>query len=128
MTTFDSPPPPTSGTHTQLRALRGATTVAHDTPDEVRLAVSELLQALLKANALGPEHLLSAIFSATPDIRSFNPATVARTQGWEEVPMLCVAEMEVEGGLPRCIRVLIHVAVDGDRQLQHQYLRDARDL
>lgn len=109
----------------RLRALRGATTVECDTPAAVTEAVTELLHALAAANAIAPEHVLSAIFSATPDVRSLYPATVARALGWVDVPMLCVAEMDVEGALPRCVRVLLHVAVDDGRPLRACYLRGA---
>jgi len=113
----------------RLRAVRGATTVAADEPALVDDAVAELLGALVAANDIEPEDIVSAIFSATCDLRSRPPAAAARaTLGWTEVPMLCMAEMDVSEPLARCVRVLLHVSVDDGRALRPVYLRDARSL
>ena len=112
-----------------LRALRGATTVRADDAACVAEAVRELLSAIACANALSPENVLSAIFSATADVRSLYPAAVAREMGWHDVPMLCVTEMDVEGAPARCLRVLLHLAVSSDHPPpRHVYLRGARVL
>lgn len=111
-----------------VRALRGATTVENDTPDEIHAATSELLTALLDANGLGPANVISALFSATPDVRSAYPAPAARAVGWSDVAMVCFQEMAVEGSLPRCIRVILHLSAPTDLALKHVYLRGARGL
>lgn len=112
-----------------LTAVRGATTVSVDRPEEMHEAVAELLEALLSANGIAREEVASAIFTATPDLGSAFPATAARAAGWERVPLLCMAEMAVRNGLPRCIRVLLHVSrpIEPDR-VRHVYLREARSL
>ena len=56
------------------------------------------------------------------------PAAAARSIGWTDVPMLCMAEMEVTEPLSRCVRVLLHVAVADGRRLRPVYLREARAL
>jgi chorismate mutase len=112
----------------RLRGVRGATTVAADSPGLIDEAVTELLHEIMTLNRLGPEDIVSAIFSATSDLRSRPPAAVARTLGWTDVPMLCMAEMDVEVPLSRCVRVLLHVSVDDGRTMRHVYLRDARSL
>ena len=117
-----------TGSAVQLRALRGATTVRADAPADVAEAVRELLAAIVRVNDLAPDDVLSAIFSATPDVRSLYPAAVARGMGWHDVPMLCVAEMDVAGAPARCVRVLLHVAVPADRRPGAVYLRGARVL
>jgi chorismate mutase len=108
-----------------LRALRGATTVPADDAECVADAVRELLDAITRANDLSPVQVLSAIFSATSDVRSLYPAAVARAMGWHDVPMLCVAEMDVVGAPPRCVRVLLHLAVEHGVALRPVYLRGA---
>lgn len=130
MATLRARAAPTSaaGAAVRLRALRGATTVRADSRAEVEAAVRELLSALVRANGLTPEDVLSAIWSATPDVRSLYPAAVARAMGWHEVPMLCVSEMDVEGAPARCVRVLLHLAVPAGRALRPVYLRGARVL
>ena len=112
----------------RLRAVRGAVTVAADTPALIDAAVRELLDQLIEANAIDVDDLVSVIFSATPDLRSRNPATAARSLGWTDVPMMCVAEVDTDGMLERCVRVMLHVAVVDGRRLQPVYLGDAACL
>lgn len=111
-----------------LRALRGATTVEADEPVLVAAAVRELVATITRENDLAPDDVLSAIFSATPDVRCLYPAAVAREMGWHDVPMLCVSEMDVPGAPARCVRVLLHLAVARDRRLRPVYLHGARVL
>jgi chorismate mutase len=93
-----------------------------------QLAVHELLDALIGANRIDAHDVVSAIFSATPDVRSRNPATSARALGWTDVPLMCVAELETDGMLERCVRVLLHVAVADGRRLTPVYLGAASCL
>ena len=44
----------------------------------------------------------------TDDLSSIYPALAARQVGWEDVPMLCVREIDIDGTLPLIIRVLLH--------------------
>ena len=111
-----------------LRAVRGAITVEADRADLIREATGALVTALLSANALTRDEVISAYFTATPDLRSEFPATGARAHGWHEVPMLCAQEIDVEGAMPRCIRVLLHVAVPTGKPLRAVYLREAQGL
>jgi len=112
----------------RLRGVRGAITVDIDTPDGVDAAVRELIAQLIDVNGIDPCDVVSAIFSATPDLRSRNPATAARALGWTEVPLMCVAELETDGMLERCVRVLLHVSVADGRRLTPVYLGDAAAL
>jgi len=112
----------------RLRGVRGAITVEEDTPGSVDAAVRELIDQLAGVNAIDPCDVVSAIFSATPDIRSRNPATAARSLGWTDVPLMCVSELETDGMLERCVRVLLHVSVADGRRLTPVYLGDAARL
>lgn len=111
-----------------FRAIRGATTVSADDPRLIDAAVAELLESLARTNALSPDDIISAILTATPDLTSTFPATAARRLGWHQVPLLCAAEIAVPDALPRCIRVLLHVAMDPRRAPIPVYLRDATAL
>ena len=112
-----------------MRAVRGAITVERDEARLVVEATREMLIALAERNAIGPEHVVSAIFTVTPDITSEFPARAARELGWVDVPLLCAMEIPTPGGLERCIRVLLHVETDLPRSgLRHVYLRGARVL
>lgn len=109
-----------------LRALRGAITVSRDDPEAIREAVTELLEAMQWKNGFEVDDVISAIFTTTPDLRAAFPAETARRIGWQHVPLLCATEIPVPGGMPRCLRVLLHVEWKWwDRQPQHVYLRDA---
>lgn len=112
-----------------LRGLRGATTAAANTSEAILTATEELLRALQAANEFRPEDVESAIFTSSPDLTAEYPARAARRLGWHDVPLLGASEVAVPGGLPRCIRVLLHfhtTKAPGD--LKHTYLRDAATL
>jgi chorismate mutase len=109
-----------------VRAVRGATTVAADDPLLIREAVTELLEAILNDNDIVPNDVISAVFTATPDLVSEFPAHAARLYGWTDVPLLCAQELPVQGALPRCLRVLLHAETRRLRsEIRHIYLRDA---
>lgn len=109
-----------------VRAVRGATTVAGDEPLLIREAVTELLEAILNDNDIVPNDVISAVFTATPDLVSEFPAHAARLYGWTDVPLLCAQELPVHGALPRCLRVLLHAETRRLRsEIRHVYLRDA---
>ncbi len=112
-----------------VRAVRGAIQVDADDRDEVLAATTELLLAVLERNALTPEDLISVVFTATPDLRSEFPAYAARQMGITDVPLLCAAEIDVPGAMPRVLRLLAHVETDRPRELmRHVYLRGAAGL
>ena len=112
-----------------VRALRGATTVDADTPEQVSGRIQVLLGALLEHNGLGHDEVISIVFTATGDVVSMFPAAAARAMGLGDVPLLCARELDVVGSTPRCLRVLLHIATDRTRpELHHVYLHGARGL
>jgi chorismate mutase len=45
------------------------------------------------------------------------------------VPLLCARELHIDGGVERCIRILVHAYTDRMvRDLRHPYLHGARQL
>lgn len=111
-----------------VRGLRGAITVPVDSPAEILAATRELLLELIRRNGLVPERVISAIFTATPDLRSEFPAAAARQIGWDAVPIIDAVEIDKPGALPRCVRVLIHVEMEPGVEPVHVYLREAVSL
>lgn len=110
----------------EMRAIRGATTVAADEPALIDDAIAELLRDIVARNALRDDDVVSAIFTATTDLTSAFPAHAARAFGWADVPLLCASEIPVPGALPRCLRVLVHVMSAVPRaRIAHCYLREA---
>ena len=113
----------------RLVALRGATTVEADTREAVLDRTRELLAALLERNAVDHDQLVSIIFTSTGDLHSEFPALAARSLGLGDVPLLCARELDVTGGNPRTIRVLIHCYSTRRRAgLRHVYLHRAKHL
>lgn len=92
----------------RCRGVRGATTVEHNTRDEVLKATRQLLALMIRQNGIEHEDVASAIFTTTVDVDAEFPALAARQLGWIDVPMLCTHEISVPGSLPRCVRILIH--------------------
>lgn len=113
-----------------IRGIRGATTILTDEPDLICEATHELLNTMLSANGeLSLDDVGSVLFTVTDDITSAYPAMAARQMGWDHVPMLCMREIPIRGGLPLCIRVLIHWNTGfTQKEIKHVYLRGARIL
>ena len=112
-----------------VRALRGATTVDVDTPEQITERVGELVNEMLARNDVDKDDLISVIFTATEDVNSMFPAAAARTVGLGDVPLLCARELAVVGGTPRCIRVLMHLTTERSRSdLRHVYLAGSEGL
>ena len=112
-----------------VRAIRGATQLSKDDFEEMREAVVELLGEMLDRNDVGTGDLISIIFTATPDLHCGFPATAARGLPLGDVPLLCAAELDIEGALPRVVRVLMHAETARTRtEVVHVYRRGAEVL
>lgn len=114
----------------RVRAIRGATTASDNTIEAIREAVTELLDELETHNQLDPDEIISAIFTTTRDLDAVFPAAIARERpNWDNVALLDVQQMHVEGSLKRCIRFLIHVNTPASQvEIHHPYLRQAKNL
>ncbi|UKO96593.1 chorismate mutase [Nostoc sp. UHCC 0870] len=112
-----------------MQAIRGATTVSENTVEAMRGAVIELLDELERRNQVQPQDMISVTFSVTRDLDAIFPAAIARPRpGWDNVAMLDVQQMHVEGSLQRCIRFLIHAYIPTSTPIHHIYLREAKKL
>jgi len=112
-----------------IRALRGATTIDVDEPGHITERVAALLERILERNEVDKDDLVSILFTATDDIHSMFPAAAARTIVLGDVPLMCARELDVLGGTPLCIRVLVHLATAKPRSaLHHVYLEGATGL
>ena len=113
-----------------VRGIRGATSVEADVAEQVLEATGELLQEILRANEIREfDDIVSAVFTTTHDLTSTFPAEAARRLGMSQVPLLCACEIPVQGSMPRCIRVLLHVNTTKTQcEMRHVYLREAKRL
>ena len=114
-----------------VRGIRGATSVEADVAEQILAATRELLQELIRANAIHEfDEIVSAIFTTSPDLVSTYPAEAARALGMTQVPLLCASEIAVPSAkVARCIRVLLHINTDKQQsEIVHVYLREAKRL
>ncbi|MFC8665605.1 MULTISPECIES: chorismate mutase [Streptomyces] len=112
-----------------VRAVRGAVQLERDEAGHMDEQVSELLTAILERNGLTTEDLISIWFTATPDLHSDFPAAAARKLGIVDVPLICAQELDIEGAMPRVVRVLAHIESDLPRSgISHVYLGAAGAL
>ena len=112
-----------------LVALRGAITLEANTRAEVDEKTQRLVKEMLARNDVAHDDIVSIIFTATGDVTAQFPAAAARGLGLGDVPLLCARELEIEGGMPLCVRVLMHLYTERSRaELHHVYLEGARGL
>ena len=112
-----------------VRAVRGATQLEEDTREHMLDRVAELVTDVMSANGLEVDDFISIIFTATSDLVSEFPAYAARQLGFSDVPLVCARELEIEGSMPRVVRLMAHVDTDLPRsEVTHVYLHGAANL
>jgi chorismate mutase len=112
-----------------IRAVRGATQLEVDVREHLLERVAEMVTGVMSANDLAVDDFVSVIFTATSDLVSEFPAYAARRLGFGEVPLLCARELEIEGSMPRVVRMLAHVDTVLPRaDITHVYLHGAAGL
>jgi chorismate mutase len=112
-----------------VRAVRGATQLDSDLREHMLERVAEMVVDVMEANGLTVDDFISVIFTATSDLVSEFPAYAARRLGFGEVPLICTRELEIEGSMPRVVRMLAHVETELPRaDVTHVYLHGAANL
>ncbi|HWG64758.1 MAG TPA: chorismate mutase [Streptosporangiaceae bacterium] len=112
-----------------VRAIRGAVQVDANERGAVLEGTTELVTEVMTRNSLTHDDVISVLFTATPDLTAEFPALAARKIGFQDVPLLCAAEIAVPDALPRVVRLLMHVETSRPRSaVQHVYLRGAAAL
>ena len=112
-----------------VRAVRGATQLEQDTREHMLDRVAELVTDVMDANDLEVDDFISIIFTATSDLVSEFPAYAARQLGFSDVPLVCARELEIEGSMPRVVRLMAHIETDLPRaDITHVYLHGAANL
>ena len=113
----------------RIVAVRGATTIESNTWDSMEERVQEMLLAIMERNDIDHSDVVSVLFTATPDVTVAFPATAARGIGFGDIPLICASEIDVRGGTPLCIRVMLHIYSDRQRDaIRHVYLHGAQGL
>jgi len=117
------------GTAVAVRAVRGATQLDEDTREHMLERVAEMVRDAMESNGLEVDDFISIIFTATSDLVAEFPAYAARVLGFTDVPLLCARELEIEGSLPRVVRMMAHVDTELPRaDVTHVYLHGAAAL
>lgn len=112
-----------------VRAIRGATQLEVDERQHLLERSAELVRAVLEANDLDSDDLISILFTVTPDLRSEFPAVAGRQVGLVDVPLICAQEIDVPHALPRVVRIMMHAETSRERdKIQHVYLHGAVSL
>ncbi len=112
-----------------VRAVRGATQLEADTREHMLERVTEMVTDVMTSNGLEVDDFISVIFTATSDLVAEFPAYAARQLGFGEIPLLCARELEIEGSMPRVVRMMAHVDTDLPRaEVTHVYLHGAAAL
>ncbi len=110
-------------------AFRGATTVESDTAEDIFPRVQEMLTEILERNGVAHDDIISAFFTATPDLVSVFPATASRAIGFGDIPLICATEINVSGATPKCVRVMLQAYSARPRnEIRHVYLHGAQGL
>jgi len=112
-----------------VRAVRGATQLESDTRDHMLDRVAEMVRDVMEVNGLAVEDFISIIFTATSDLQVEFPAYAARQLGFDDVPLICARELEIDGSMPRVVRMMAHIETDLARaDVTHVYLHGAAAL
>jgi chorismate mutase len=112
-----------------VRAIRGAIQVEANSPEAISAGTRELLVAVLEANQLSVDQVISVLLTATPDLNAAFPAAAAREVGFESTPLLCAVEIDVPGALERVVRAMFTVETDREmKEISHIYLGGAKVL
>lgn len=112
-----------------VRAVRGATQLDEDEREHMFGRVSEMVRDVMESNRLEVDDFISIIFTATSDLNSEFPAYAARQLGFSDVPLICARELEIEGSMPRVVRMMAHVETSLARhEITHAFLHGAAAL
>jgi chorismate mutase len=112
-----------------VRAVRGATQLDEDVREQMLDRVAEMVTDVMTSNGLEVDDFISVIFTATSDLVSEFPAYAARQLGFGEIPLICARELEIDGSMPRVVRMMAHVETDLPKSdITHVYLHGAAAL
>lgn len=116
------------GAAQRLFAVRGAVQAQRNEPEAILAATEELMRELIERNGMGPEAMVSCLFTTTDDLDAEFPAVAARDLGLTMVPLMCCREIPVPGSMPRVIRVMLHFYGPADHEPAHVYVGAAQKL
>ncbi len=112
-----------------ILSVRGATTISSDSKNEVEDKTTDLLNTIIDSNNINKNNILFIIFSTTDDIKSYYPATVARTKlNLNNTALFSTEEPNINGSLKNCIRVLLVYKDSNNKLPKYIYQEGAKNL
>lgn len=112
-----------------VRAFRGAITVENNDAEEILSATVQLYKEMVKQNELDSNDFVCIFFSLTPDLDAVFPARAVRECGVTNVPLMCMAEIPVDGALEKCVRILLLSNSSKNLDdIKHIYMKNAVKL
>ena len=112
-----------------ILSVRGATTISSDSKNEVEDKTTDLLNTIIDSNNINKNNILFIIFSTTDDIKSYYPATVARTKlNLNNTALFSTEEPNINGSLKNCIRVLLVYKDSNIKLPKYIYQEGAKNL
>lgn len=102
--------------------------MAENEENQIIEATAAMLDEMVTKNAIEPEDVVQVLISATPDLTKAFPAKAMRVfrDDWTYVPVMCMQELAIEGGLPKCIRVMLTARTDlAQQEIRHVYHNQA---
>lgn len=114
----------------KVLAIRGATTVEANNKEQILNESATLIKRIIEKNELEIDDIISICFTMTRDLDKVYPAVAVREiLKIADIPLLNFEEKYIEGSLPMCIRVLIHINSEKSKSdMKHVYLKKAKDL
>jgi len=96
--------------------------------EDIMTATKKLLNEILRANEIEIDDIGAIFFSTTHDLNAEFPAAATRELGWpQHIALLCGHEMNVPGGLPHCLRILMLINTEKKaEEIAHIYLGGAK--
>ncbi|BAM47377.1 chorismate mutase [Amphibacillus xylanus] len=113
-----------------IRGIRGATTVTENNELEIIENTRQLVLEMIEKNNVQAEDVSSVLVTVTDDLTATFPAKpIRQLPGWTYVPVMCMQEIKVPHGLPRCIRIMMTINTSiAQEDIHHIYHNDARKL
>jgi len=111
-------------------AIRGATTSNGNSAEKINECTLQMMREIIKSNSLEENDVISIMFTATADLDQLYPSVCVRKNiGWLNTPILNFEEKNIVNSLENCIRVLLHINSDKQKNMiNHVYLKGAKKL
>ncbi|WP_026689487.1 chorismate mutase [Alteribacter aurantiacus] len=113
-----------------IRGIRGAATVNENESEQILTVTRSLISDIVKKNNVHPEEISHIWITVSPDLDATFPARALRDlDGFDRVPVMCAQEIPVDGGLEKCIRMMVTAETElSQREVKHIYSGEAVKL